>query len=55
MFFMPGEFEVQEATTREKITRVGRERTAIPMILITLGGSGIVSNISFLLRSCVGL
>jgi hypothetical protein len=40
MFFMPGEFEVHELTTKEKITRVGMERAVMPMKLAIHGGTG---------------
>lgn len=42
MLLMPGVFEMQDATTREKIMRVGTERTAMPINFIMLGGIGIV-------------
>lgn len=42
MFLMPGEFEMQEATTRENITMVGMERTPMLISFIMLGGIGIV-------------
>lgn len=49
MFLMPGEFEMQEAMTRENITRVGTERMAMPINFIMLGGIGIVSGLDVVL------
>jgi len=40
---IPGVLEVQELTTREKMTRAGIERAVMPMSLTTLGGADMIS------------